>query len=76
MTVTEVIRAAMSLTPEERARVADALFELGEGEESEIAAEWALIATRRAEEITSGAVGTLTRDEVNEYLDARAVDRS
>lgn len=75
MTVAEVIQAAMALTPEERSRVADVLYEVDEPDQEEIDAAWASVAAQRADEIESGAVKTLTREEADEYLDARAAAR-
>lgn len=65
----------MELTPEERVRVAEAIYETDEGERDEVAASWARVFVQRADEIESGAVVMLTRDEANQFLDARAAAR-
>lgn len=75
MTVAEVIRAAMALSPEERSRVADVLYQADEADQAAIDAAWAPVAARRADELESGAVRMLTREEANNYLDARAAAR-
>lgn len=72
MTVAEVIRAAMELTPEERGRVADVLYEIDAVDQSQVDDAWATLAAQRANEIESGEVRPLTRDEANTYLDSRA----
>lgn len=72
MTVTEVIQAAMALTPEERSQVADVLYEADAPAQADIDTAWASIAARRADEIESGTARMLTREEADEYLDARA----
>jgi len=74
MTAAEVIRAAMALTPEERSRVADVLYEADEADRAEIDAAWTSVAARRADELESGAVKALTREEADAYLDARAAE--
>lgn len=76
MTVAEVIRAAMELTPEERGRVADVLYEIDAVDQSQVDDAWASLAAQRATEIESGAVRPLTRDEANSYLDSRAAAES
>lgn len=75
MTVAEVIRAAMALSPEERSRVADVLYQADEADQAAIDEAWASVAARRADELESGAVRVLTREEADEYLDARAAAR-
>ncbi|GAA1139889.1 addiction module protein [Ornithinicoccus hortensis] len=75
MTLAEVIRAAMALSPEERSRVADVLYEADEADQSAIDAAWASVVALRADELESGAVRTLTREEADAYLDARAAAR-
>ncbi|MFT4124329.1 MAG: addiction module protein [Microbacteriaceae bacterium] len=72
MTVAEVIQAAMRLTPEERSRVADVLYDADAPDQAEIDTAWASVAVRRAEELESSAVKGLTREEADAYLDARA----
>lgn len=72
MTVAEVIRAAMELTPEERRRVADVLYEIDAVDKSQVDHAWVTLAAQRANEIESGEVRPLTRDEANAYLDTRA----
>lgn len=72
MTAAEVIRAAMALTPEERARVADVLYDIDEPERGEVDKAWASVVARRADELESGTVRALTREEADEYLDARS----
>lgn len=76
MTAAEVIRAAMVLTPEERSRVADVLYEADEPDQDEIDAAWASIAARRADEIESGAVRGLTREDLTSFLAKRRAARS
>lgn len=76
MTVAEVIRAAMALTPEERSRVADVLYETDEPDQDEIDAAWASVAERRADELESGTVKGLTREELTSFLADRRAARS
>lgn len=66
----------MALTPEERARVADVLYGIDEPDHGEIDAAWASVASRRADELENGAVRGLTREEADEYLDARSAATS
>lgn len=75
MTAAEVIRAAMALSPEERTRVADVLYDLDDADQAEVDAAWASAAAQRAEELESGEVKALTRAEADEYLDARRAAR-
>ncbi|UNX53771.1 addiction module protein [Georgenia sp. TF02-10] len=75
MTVADVIRAAMALTPEERSRVADVLYDADAPDQAEVDAAWAAVAARRAEELESGEVTGLTREEADAYLDARRAAR-
>ena len=76
MTVAEVIQAAMALTPEERSRVADVLYDADAPDQAVIGAAWASVASRRADELENGTVTMLSREEANAYLDARAAERS
>ncbi|MGP9680864.1 addiction module protein [Brachybacterium sp. AOP3-A1-3] len=45
---------------------------IDEPEPGEVDGAWALVAARRADELESGAVRALTREEADEYLDARS----
>lgn len=65
----------MAHTPEERSRVADVLYEADEVDPASINEAWASVAARRADELESGAVRMLTREEADEYLIARAAER-
>ena len=65
----------MALSPEERSRVADVLYEADEPDQAATHAAWASVAARRADELESGVVRVLTREEADEYLDARAAAR-
>lgn len=62
----------MELSPEERTRVADVLYGIDEPDQDEVDAAWTSVAARRADDLESGAVRALTREEADEYLDARA----
>lgn len=66
----------MELTPEERSRVADVLYGIDEPDQSEIDAAWASVAARRAEDLESGEVRGLTRDELKSFLANRRAARS
>lgn len=55
--------------------MADVLYEVDESDQEETDAAWASIAAQRADELETGAVRALTRDEADEYLDARAAAR-
>lgn len=76
MTVAEVMRAAMALTPNERAQVADMLYGIDDADPREIDAAWASLFARRANDLESGAVPALTHEEADAYLDARAAARA
>lgn len=75
MTVAEVIQAAMALTPEERSRVADVLYGMDGPDRADVDTAWTSVAARRADELETGTVRALTREEADEYLDARASAR-
>ena len=76
MTLAEVIEAAMALTPEERSRVADVLSDVDETDTTAIDTAWAAVAARRADELDSGAVVGLTREELKAYLAERRAARA
>lgn len=75
MTVAEVIQAAMALTPEERSRIADVLYEADARDQADIDAAWASVAARRADELENGTVNIMSREQADGYLDARAAER-
>lgn len=52
----------------ERAQVADALYD---PDQSETEAAWATVSRQRAEDLERGTVLGMTREEADEYLDAR-----
>lgn len=76
MTLAEVIEAAMALTPEERSRVADVLSDVDETDTTAIDTAWAAVAARRADELDSGAVTGLTREELKAFLAERRAARA
>lgn len=75
--VAEVIRLAMGLPPAEREEIARTLLESIEDAEdqAELDAAWRTEIRRRIEEIRSGKVKTLTREETNAFLDERRAAR-
>ncbi len=76
MTVADVLRAAMELTPDERARVADMLYGVDEADPRAVDAAWGNVAVRRADDLENGVVRGVTREEADAYLDARAAART
>lgn len=76
MTAAEVIQAAMALTPEERSRVADVLYDVDETDQAEIDDAWASVAARRADDLESGAVTGLTLEELRALLAERRAART
>lgn len=76
MTLAEVIEAAMALTPEERSRVADVRSDVDETDTTAIDTAWAAVAARRADELDSGAVVGLTREELKTFLAGRRAARA
>lgn len=66
----------MALTPDERAQVADVLYSIDESERHALDEEWVNVARHRADELDKDTVRALTRDQMDEYLDARARERS
>lgn len=77
MTAAEVIRAAMELSPAEREEVARTLLDSvdGDADQDEVDEAWKAVVGSRIDEIRSGAVVGLTRDEVKELLAERRVAR-
>lgn len=73
----EVLRAALSLSPADREDVALRLLESvgSPQDQSEVAAAWDLVITRRIEDLRSGRVEALTRDQLRSRLDADRVAR-
>lgn len=65
----------MALSPEERSRVADVLYGADEEDRDAVAAAWGSVAAQRSDELESGAVRALTREEADAYLEARTVTR-
>jgi putative addiction module component (TIGR02574 family) len=64
-TTDEIMAAAMALSPEERARLADSLLEsLSTPEQREIDQSWAEEAERRIEEYEAGGITTIPADKV------------
>ncbi|MFV0435681.1 MAG: addiction module protein, partial [Leucobacter sp.] len=76
MTLAEVIETAMALTPEERSRVADVLSDVDDTDTTAIDTAWAAVAARRADELDSGAIVGLTREELKAYLAERRAARA
>lgn len=72
----DVIEAAMALTPEERSRVADVLSEVDERDATAVDAAWAVVAARRADELDSGTIDGLTREELKALLAERRAART
>lgn len=75
MTAAEVIRAAMELPPEGRARVVDVLLEADEGTPSTVDSAWRSEVTRRIGEIRDGNARGMTLDEVTAFLEERRAAR-
>ena len=78
MTAAEVIRAAMELPPAEREEVAQTLLESIDGsvDDAEIEAAWKSEISSRIDDIRSGQVTMLTREEMDTYLDDQRAARS
>lgn len=78
MTAAEVIRAAMELPPAEREEVAQTLLESigGSVDGAEIDAAWKSEISSRIDDIRSGKVTMLTREELDAYLDDQRAARS
>ena len=74
--VSELLKKALSLSPEERAALAGSLLESLDESTSEEGVEeaWALEIRRRLEEIRSGKVQTIPYEEVRRRLAARLAD--
>ena len=71
-TFEEILRAALSLQPAERAMLADHLLEgLATAEQKRIDALWAEEAERRLREIDEGRVATIDGELVMQELRAR-----
>lgn len=60
--------------PRQSVRLMD-MDRANEPNQEDINAAWASVAARRAEELESGAVEAMTREEVDDFLDARAAAR-
>jgi putative addiction module component (TIGR02574 family) len=78
MSAAEVIRAALELSLAEREEVAQTLLESLEGgvDQAEVDAAWRAEVSNRVEEIRSGQVQGLSRDEVKALLHERRAARS
>lgn len=69
----DVLRAALTLTPEARAQLADKLLSSLDGEnQKEIDAAWAEEAERRMKEIREGKVELIDGESVMEELRSRS----
>lgn len=68
--VADILRQAAALTAEERAELADSLFDSIEAE-PEASAEWKREIRRRVEETNAGHAESFTADEVLEGLRRR-----
>lgn len=66
----------MALTPEERSRVADVLYAADEHDQAEVDAAWASVAAQRSDELESGAVKGLSREELKLFLADRRAARN
>ena len=77
MTAAEVIRAAMELSPTEREEIAQTLLESIDGgvDQAEVDAAWKTEISSRIDEIRSGKVKGLTREELKGFLDERRAAR-
>lgn len=77
MTLAEVIRAGMELSPAEREEAAHVLLESIEGgaDQAGVNAVWAEEFARRAEDLESGQVAMMTREQLDAFLDERAAAR-
>lgn len=76
MTVADVIQAAMALTPEERAQVADVLYGTDDLELDEVSDAWIRVSVDRFESIKRGDAKTFDRAEAEAFLDAHTSQRT
>jgi putative addiction module component (TIGR02574 family) len=68
MDAIEITEAATSLSPEERARLADTLLRSLDPPESSIDETWGRLAQRRLQELRSGAVQPIPGGDVFERI--------
>ncbi len=76
MTTTDLRDAALSLSLEERARLARELLESLDGTaDADVGEAWARVIERRVREVRDGSVDLIDGDEVHEAILARLADR-
>ena len=75
MSVNEILDAALKLSPDERARIADALYEAESGSEAEVSKAWQQEITRRIADIDSTDCHWLSEQELKDYISKHREER-